>query len=229
MAAQECLREKCTRKVDTKKRGEVYCHQHRDGVADSGGAAKSAALSGTRPPQIVREKIEHNDPDFGGVEDFDAPEEEVIVEGLIIETPEQREEAEARVEAEKKFIEGLAMELGALDAVVKLYDRSKKRHEEIKGLLRDRLDPATYTIAGVEFEVNSKEVFDAKLATAAAATEDEDGNKKKPLLSKSQFDKICVQTPNAAKANAEFKNNPDLLSKLKKEQKSISIKSVKTA
>lgn len=225
MAAQECLREKCTRKVDTKKRGEVFCHQHRDGVADSIGAAKSASLSGIRPQKIEPEKIMHNDPEFGGIEE---PAEDVV-EGVIIDTPEQREEAAARAEAETKYIEGLAAEMGALEAVVKLYERSKKRQDEIKAELRDRLEPAEYSIAGVKFEVGSKEVFDAKLATAAAATEDEDGNKVKPLITKSQLEKISVMTPSAPKANAEFKNNPDILKKLKKEQRSISIKSVEPA
>ena len=225
MAAQKCLREKCTRRVDTSKRGTLYCHQHIGDVADSVGAAKSEQLSGIRPIRIQRETIEHNDPEFGGVEAPVEPEEEAI-EGIVIETPEQREAAEKAEEAERKYIENLAAEMGALDGLVKLYEKSKKRQDEIKAELRDKLPANTYTIAGVEFEVNSKEVFDAKLATAAAATEDEDGNKVKPLLTKAQLDKISVSTPNAAKANAEFKNDPTLLSKLKKEQKSLSIKSV---
>lgn len=226
MAAQKCLREKCTRRVDTSKRGTVYCHQHIGDVADSVGAAKSEQLSGIRPIRIEREKIEHNDPEYGGVEAAVEPDEEAI-EGVVIETPEQREAAEQAEEAERKYLEGLAAEMGALDGLVKLYENSKKRQDEIKAELRERLPANTYSIAGVEFEVTSKEVFDAKLATAAAATEDAEGNKIKPILTKAQLEKISVMTPTAAKANAEFKNDPTLLSKLKKEQKSISIKSVK--
>lgn len=220
MAAQECMRENCTRKVDVKKRGVVYCHQHLGGVADSVGAAKSASLSGIRPQKIEREKIEHNDPEFGGVE-------EEPLEGIVIETPEQKAAAEADEEARIQYVERLTAEMGALEGPVNLYAKFKKRQDEIKAELREMLDPNTYSIAGVEFEVASKDVFDAKLATAAAATEDPDGNKIKPLLTKAQYEKICVQTPNAAKANAEFKNDPTTLSKLKKEQRSLSIKSVK--
>jgi len=223
MAAQECMRENCTRKVDVKKRGVVYCHQHLGGVADSVGAAKSASLSGIRPQRVTREKIEHDDPEFGGVAQ---PEDEPL-EGVVIETDEQREAAEADEAAKIKYIETLAAEMGALEGPISLYTKFKKRQDDIKAELRELLDPDTYSIAGVEFEVSSKEVFDAKLATAAAATEDADGNKVKPVLTKAQYDKICVQTPNAAKANAEFKNDPATLSKLKKEQRSLSIKSVK--
>lgn len=223
MAAQECVRENCTRKVDVKKRGVVYCHQHIGNVADSVGAAKSASLSGIRPANVEREKIEHNDPDFGGVEQ---PEDEPL-EGVVIESPEQRAAAEADEAARVKRIESLASEMGLLEGPIALYAKFKKRQDDIKAELREMLDPDTYDIAGVEFEVGSKEVFDAKLATAAAATEDSDGNKIKPLLTKAQYEKICVQTPNAAKANAEFKNDPTTLSKLKKEQRSLSIKSVK--
>lgn len=225
MAAQKCLREKCTRKVDTNKRGDVFCHQHRGGVADAVGAAKSDALSGIRPHKVEREKIEHNDPDFGGIEE----EVEEALEGVVIETPEQRAAAEAEELAETKRIEALVSEMGALDGLVKLYEKSKKRQDEIKAEIREVLPPDTYRIGGVEFEVTEKEVFDAKLATAAAATEDSEGNKIKPTLTKAQLDKISVFTPNAAKANAEFKNNPDILSKLKKPQRSLAIKSVQNA
>lgn len=223
MAAQECVRENCTRKVDVRKRGSVFCHQHIGGVADSVGAAKSASLSGIRPAKVQREKIEHNDPDFGGVEQ---PEDKPL-EGIVIETDEQREKAEAAEAERAKEIESLAAEMGTLEGPIALYNKFKKRQDDIKTRLKDLLDEGSYSIAGVDFDITEKEVFDAKLATAAAASEDADGNKVKPLITKAQYDKICVQTPNAAKANAEFKNDPATLAKLKKPQKSLAIKEVK--
>lgn len=216
MAAQECLWKTCKQPVDRAKHADGFCRFHKGNVADSGGAAKSAALSGVAPIRVVKEKVVPVNEDGEALE-------EAPLEGLILD----QDPASAEAAAEQlKYLEGLATEMIALDGVVKLYAKSKARQDEIKEELRTILEPSTYNMGGGEFEVKTSRVFDAKLAAAATATEDKDGNKIKPLLSKAELARISVSTPNAAKAKAEFKDRPELLEALQEERRSLIIKTV---
>lgn len=215
MAAQECLWTTCKQRVDTAKNADGFCRFHKGNVADSGGASKSASLSDVRPIRVVKEVVVEVDDNGEAIEDRP-------LEGVVIdEDPDRKAAAEVRM----RELEALASEMMALDPVVKMYAKSKARQDAIKEELRVALDPGVYKMGGGEWEVKSSSVFDSKLAVAATATEDEDGNKIKPLLTKAELAKISVSTPNAAKAKAEFKDRPEVLALLQKEQRSLSIKS----
>lgn len=215
MAAQECLWNSCKQRVDTAKNADGFCRFHKGNVSDSGGAAKSASLSGLAPIRVVKEEVIPVD------DNGEAIEEKPLI-GVVIDDDPDRQAAEA---ARMKAIETLAEEMITIDALVKMYERSKKRQDEIKEELRAILDPGDYSMGGGEFEVKSSRVFDSKLAVAATATEDKEGNKIKPLLTKAELAKISVSTPNAAKAKAEFKDRPEILAALQEERRSLIIKS----
>lgn len=225
MSAQKCLREGCSRKVDASKRGEVFCYQHRGNVADATGAAKASTLSDCGPTPLRRERIEHSDPEFGGVPQ--PTEAEEPLEGLVIDSPEQRAAALLAEREERAQVKAMLDELRMLHPLMEAYAKTKDRYDELKSTLRDRLPAQAHDLNGVEFVISEKDVFDAKLAAAAAATTDAEGNKIKPLITKAELEQISVMKPDAAMAGAVFKNRPDVLKKLKKPQRSISIKSVK--
>lgn len=214
MAAQECLWNSCKQRVDTAKNADGFCRFHKGNVSDSGGAAKSASLSSLGPIRVVKEEVIPVDDNGEAIE-------ETPLVGIVLDDDPDRAAAEA---ARMKAIEALASEMIALNPMVKMYERSKKRQDEIKEELRVALDPGDYNLGGGEFEVKASHVFDAKLAVAATATEDKDGNKVKPLLSKADLAKISVSTPNAAKAKAEFKDRPEILAALQREGRSLLIK-----